>query len=109
MSSALRLVETGTSPGASPLRAGDRVRVPHAVELPSGRRVRANSYEVLQVLDDRSVVVRARPDCSDLGGRFAERGSPARDESPFRLRPGEYTALDEDLTDGRHPAYIHDR
>lgn len=119
MSSALRLVTPGetappaagaTSPGdvASPLRPGDVVRVERAVEAPSGRRVRAGRYPVLRVESGRVVVVRWRPDCAGLGGRFDEPGSPARDETTARLLPGDYTAYDE-TTDGRHPAYIHDR
>lgn len=110
MSSPLRLVPTG----GSPLRVGDRVRVPEPVTTASGRRVRRGTYPVLAVRG-RAVVVPWRPDTSDLpriyhppSAEGVRAGAPvplAAQPTSVTLYPHEYTAFAE----GDRPLYIHDR
>ena len=108
--SGLRLV---SAPAVGP---GDRVRVPHAVGLPCGRRVPAGRYLALEVDAGRRVLVATALDCSRLPRMYhpptpEERAAGA--EVPLAaqvtrvwLDPGTYTAY---VAGADGPAYIHDR
>lgn len=105
--------------------AGDSIYVPEPVALPCGRRVRTGVYTVRRVLG-RRIEIETTLDCSALPKmyhpptredyeRARQRGEPpprvpiAAEVKRPQLSPGQWTRLDPETTDGRHPATIHDR
>lgn len=103
----MRLLPTpGTRP--APVAVGSRVHVPHAVGLPSGRRIPAGSYEALDVCwherrQGWAVTIEAAPDCSKLAERY-HRPTPEEREAGAEvplasqrtrliLLPGDYTSF----------------
>ena len=82
----------------SPIVAGQRVTVPHAVTLPSDRVLRAGTYTAVYV-EGRRIVVRTRLDCQRLDKRFNPSEGPSGRITPLccdpcsvYLEPGDYTA-----------------